>query len=29
MSDMTYEVAEHVATITFTRPERMKTMSPV
>lgn len=27
MSDMTYAVADHVATITFTRPERMNTIS--
>lgn len=27
MSDMTYEVAEHVATITLNRPERMNTIS--
>lgn len=27
MTDMTYEVADHVATITLTRPERMNTIS--
>ncbi len=27
MTDMTYEVADHIATITFTRPERMNTIS--
>lgn len=27
MSDMTYAVADHIATITFNRPERLNTIS--